>query len=58
MNRRFPIDPVTHARVLANNAEQVAQDVHRTAAAVNSIAENVRAIHGVVSPLVEWLKSK
>ena len=58
MNRWFPIDPVTDARVLADRAEQVAHDVNRTVTAVETIAEGVRVLYEVVSPLVEWLKSK
>lgn len=46
---------MNRARALADNAEQVADDVRRTVAAVKVIVDEVRSL---VSPLVEWLKSK
>jgi hypothetical protein len=45
--------------VIADNAEQMARDVRRTVAAVEAIVDDVRVFYKVVvSPLVEWLKSK
>jgi hypothetical protein len=58
MNRRFPIDPVTGARVLADIVEQVAYELRRLAAAVKAIVDDVRAIYDLLAPFVEWLKSK
>lgn len=58
LNRRFAIDPVTDARVLADSAEQVAHDVRRTVAAVEVIADGARVLYKVASPLVERLKSQ
>lgn len=62
MNRRFSIDPVTHARVLADRAEQMAHEMHRTAGAVKTMDHDVRVTYdlvtSLVSPLMEILKSK
>lgn len=48
MKRRFSFD----------NAEQMAHDLRRTAAAVKGFALEVREIYYVLSPLLERLKSK
>ncbi|KAA0974165.1 hypothetical protein FQ154_16105 [Paeniglutamicibacter gangotriensis] len=58
MKRRFAMDPVTDARVFADKAEQMAKEVRRTMAAVETIADCVRVVCDVVSPLVERLKTK
>ena len=61
MNRRFSIDPVTQARVLADNAQQMAHEMHRAAGAVKTMNHDFRATWDLVSPLVspviELLKS-
>lgn len=58
MNRKFPIDPVTNARFLADEAEQVAHQVHRMMTALKAIANDVEALYiEVVAPFIEWLKS-
>ena len=59
MNRQLTIDPVTDARVIADNAEQMAHEVRRTVAAVTMFVDDVKVFYkAVVSPLVEWLKSE
>jgi hypothetical protein len=58
MNLRFPIDLVTSARVLADVAEQVAQEVRRMSAALKSIVDDFQAIYDALSRLIDWLKSK
>ena len=65
MKRQSPIDPVAVVRVVADNVEQVAHHMHRMRASVNgmahdgqSIAHGIRTIRDLVSPFVEWLKSK
>ena len=44
MTRQFMIDPVTGARVIAEKAEQVAHEVHRTVAAVEAIVDGVKDV--------------
>ena len=57
MNRQFTIDPVTDARVIADKAEQMAQELRRTVAAVEGIVADLKGFYEVVSPLVKWLRS-
>lgn len=57
MNRQFTIDPVTAARVIADNAEQMAQELGRTVAAVEGSVDALKVFYEVVSPLVKWLRS-
>ena len=58
MKSRFPIDPVTDTRALADNAEQVAHDLRRTATAAVGIADSVKVLYEVVYPIVVWLNAK
>lgn len=58
MNRRFLNEPVKGTLVLADKAERIARDLRQMAAAVNEIADNLRIVQDVLSPLVERLKSK
>jgi hypothetical protein len=58
MHRQFRIDLVTGARVIADSAEQVAQDLCRTVAAVEKIVDGVKVFYEVVSPLVKGLKAR
>lgn len=57
MKRRFSFDPVKFTH-LADNAQQMAHELGRTAAAVKAIDVAVREIYYHVSPLLERLKSK
>jgi asparagine synthetase A len=57
MNRQFTIGPVADARVIADNAEQMAQELRRTVAAVERIVDDLKVVYEVVSPLVKWLRS-
>ncbi|MFG2629157.1 hypothetical protein [Streptomyces sp. NPDC048473] len=57
MNRQFTIGPVTDARVIADNVEQMAQELRRTVAAVERIVDDLKGFYEVVSPLVKWLRS-
>ncbi|MGW7287882.1 hypothetical protein ACWGH4_20615 [Streptomyces sp. NPDC054847] len=56
MSRQFTIDPATGARVIADKAEQIAQELRRTVAAVERIVDDLRGFYEVVSPLVKRLK--
>lgn len=58
MNRKLTIDPLGDARVVADNAEQMAEEVRRTVAAVKGMVHDLKHLYEVVSPLVERLKSK
>jgi hypothetical protein len=58
MKSQFPIDPVTDTKALADNAEQVAHDLRRTATAAVGIADSVKVLYEVVYPIVVWLKAK
>lgn len=58
MNRNFRIDLVTNIRFFADEAEQMAHQVHRMMEALKAIADDVRAFYlDVVVPFVEWLMS-
>ncbi|MFE9631339.1 hypothetical protein [Streptomyces sp. NPDC006463] len=57
MNRQFTIDLVTDARVFAENAEQVTQDLRRTVATVERVVDDLKGCYEVVSPLVKWVRS-
>ncbi|MET7397342.1 hypothetical protein ABZS66_28040 [Dactylosporangium sp. NPDC005572] len=56
MNRQLPNDPGKGTRLLADRAEQTAQDFSRIAAAVVVIVDGVKLIHKAVSPLVAELR--
>lgn len=58
MNRTSPIGPATDPRVFADKAEQMAHDLHRTVESLKEIADDLKGAYTVVSPVVEWLKSK
>jgi len=58
MNYRLPFEPAKDARTFADGAEQVARDVQRTVAAAKKIAESVRVLFDVISPLFERYKSE
>lgn len=58
MNCKFRIDLVTNIRFFADEAEQVAHQVHRMMEALQAIADDVRAFYlDVVVPFMEWLMS-
>lgn len=57
MNRRSLTDLVTGARVIADNAEQIAQAFGRTVAAVQGIVDDCKVINEVASPFVERFKA-
>jgi hypothetical protein len=57
MNRPFTIDPITDVRVLADKAEQMAQEIRRTVAAIEEIVDDLKGIYEVASPIVKWLRS-
>ncbi|MFF4557883.1 hypothetical protein [Streptomyces sp. NPDC001422] len=57
MNRQFTISPVTAARVIADHAEQLTQELRRTVAAVEGIVDDLKVIYEVVPPLVKRLRS-
>lgn len=58
MNRKFGIDLVTHIRFFADEAEQMAHQVHRMMEALKAIADEIRAFYvAVVFPFVKWLMS-
>lgn len=50
MNRRFPIDPVTGFRVLADSTEQIAHDMRRTVAAAKAIVDGVVTLYEIAFP--------
>ncbi|GAA1018931.1 hypothetical protein Aple_025290 [Acrocarpospora pleiomorpha] len=58
MNRQLTVNLVTDARLIADNAEQMAHEVRRTAAAIKVTVHNLTVIYNAVRPFVEWLKSK
>ncbi|WP_328410725.1 hypothetical protein OG542_12690 [Streptomyces violaceus] len=45
------------ARVIADNAEQISQELRRTVAAVEGIVDDLKGFYEVASPLVNWLRS-
>lgn len=57
MKSRFPIDPVTDSQALADNAEQFAHNLRRTATAAVGIADSVKVLYEVVYPIVLWLNA-
>lgn len=56
MNRQVTIAPVAGARAIADNAEQMAQELRRTVAAVERIVDDLKGFYEVVSPLVKRLR--
>ncbi|MFF4230362.1 hypothetical protein [Streptomyces sp. NPDC001820] len=56
MSRQFTIDPATGTRVIADKAEQIAQELRRTVAAVEMIVDDLKGFYEVVSPLVKRLR--
>ena len=57
LNRQFTTTLVTDARVIADNAERMAQEIRRTAGAVEGIVDGLKVLYEVVSPLVNRLRS-
>lgn len=56
MNRKSP--PATDTRAFADKAQQTAHDLHRTVESLKEIADDLKGAYALVSPVVDWLKSK
>jgi hypothetical protein len=57
LNRQFTTTLVADARVIAENAERMAQEIRRTACAVEGIVDELKILWEAVSPLVNRLRS-
>lgn len=55
MNRRSTIAHVKDTQAIADSAEQIAQDLRRTVAAVKGVVDDFKVLHEALAPLVKWL---